>query len=489
MSRYHSTGDGPRFSSRPNGARWGGGCWRCCSSGWCWSLLWLEALEALEEEAPASHPGSGWGKRSGGWFCATAPTGSRWGGASLVVLAALLDPPRLALGAVPALITLAWCGLLVALLRPVLAALARCLSLPIAPRTMNWLLLLIVAAFGLRYGGRIYPQSMPGDILFHTHRFVEAIGQGHILLKAPHRGATFPYPPGAYLVAAPLALLIPEPPRFFEFGAALVDGLSAALVAAIVVAVGASGCSQDRSQYRSRNRPQTTALLAAAIYVFAPAGLMATWWSFDTHIWTQFVALLLVAALVVLLAPAGQWRWWPGSGVVALFTSLVLLGHSGFFVNTVLLGGWLLPALWLAAWRGVAWARSACWPLTLTFGATLLGTFLCFSSAYLPMMMEQAHTVVTEGLPEMTRQAPVPHEVLWHTLWHDGVVRHFGGFPLLLVPSGWWALLEGRGHQSPGTRSRPVRRSPARAGVGALVLAALMVGTLLVSGFLRCSPL
>ena len=108
---------------------------------------------------------------------------------------------------------------------------------------------------------------------------------------------------------------------------------------------------------------------------------MTTWWNFSTHIFTQLVHLVLMAALVLLWRqPAKTQRPKPKdqrlenedqrletathlssfilhpSSLVGLFVlqSLVYLGHFGFWMNMSLLGAFGLAVLLIAAWRGRA---------------------------------------------------------------------------------------------------------------------------------------
>ncbi len=366
----------------------------------------------------------------------------------LVGIAAWLDPPRWAYGARPAFVAVLLCFILSLVLRSLLPPLAASLRIPLAPATTGWLIVIIVAAFGLRYGGRIYPDAMHGDIFFHTNRFSEAIGHGNLFLLARNRGVDFPYPPGPYLTLAPLALFNPHPPSFFPLVTALAEGLSAALVYTLVALALLPPTSAS-------NRPgrfpafQKTALLAAAIYVFTAAGFMITWWSFTTHIATQFATLLLITVLLFFACrdslfsqPSSRYSFHvPTIAILFVLICGVFLGHFGFFINTTLMGGVVLLVLWLLAKDRSTWARHRFFPLLLAGGGAFLTALLLFYSAYLPMVVSHMQTALTEGLPELARREPVSRERLLHNLWHLGFIEHFGFFPLLLLPLGMWHLL------------------------------------------------
>jgi len=365
----------------------------------------------------------------------------------MVALAALLDPPRWAFGARAALVACALAYLLVLGVRAALPPLARRMGLPLDAVSLGWLSLFVALSFALRFGGRLYPASMPGDIGFHHNRFNEAVW-GLIYIVSVNRGVAFPYPPGPYIGVAPLTLLGLSPPVVLQLGAALADALSAVLVYAIAVrAVG-----------------QRVALLAAGIYVFTAATLMAAWWSFDTHIYTQFVHLILVAALGWALAAWQERDRETGrqgdretgrreavgepismalrpfassaSWAVGLLLGVVFLGHFGFLINTALMVGLLALAVWVASWRGQAWATRVRWPLTLALVGAGAFAAAFFYTAYMPLFLGQLETAQAGGLAAVAGREPVSRSVMWERLWRDGLVIHFGIFPLLLMPWG-----------------------------------------------------
>lgn len=453
--------------------------WFPVAPDWGAALMWLLAallFWAVVVRALAAVPRARW------WAAGALGFLLPW-----LVIAAIVDPARWAFGAQPALIACAMGYLLVLLLRPALAWLAPRLHIPLDARRLGWLLLIVVLAFGLRYGGRLYPNSMHGDIGFHTNRFNE-VSRGHVFLLSRNRGVDFPYPPGPYVLLAPFAVLTPDPPYLLQLGAALLEGLSALLIYTLVArTAGACHAWKQRHLPAALRGPPPphhmhTALLAAALYVFTAAGFMTTWWSFDTHIYTQFFTLLLLTTLTdfglrsvtmsvppAATVPAGSTgalaRW---SLVLFVLCALVYLGHFGFFINTVLLGGLALLILWLAGWRGAAWGRRMRWPLTLAGIGAGVAAFALFYSFFLPLFLQQASIAAEGGLTELADRAPVPRSRLWNVLWEAGFLRHFGFFPIVLAPVGVWLL--------------------ARRGRPALVPAALMTGSFLVSTVFAILP-
>ncbi|WP_129626151.1 hypothetical protein [Candidatus Oscillochloris fontis] len=336
----------------------------------------------------------------------------------LVGIVALLDRPHWAAGANAALIASALAYPLAIILHAGVAPLASRFGVPLTANNLGWLVSFAVIAFAMRYGGRLYPNAMHGDINFHVNRFTEA-ANGLIYILSKNRGVDFPYPPGPYLIVAPFTLVGLAPSSVLQIGAALVDALSAILIYAIA----------------SRVTRGPTALLASATYVFTAATFMTTWWSFDTHIYSQFFHLLCIAALCWAVEAwqgddhAQRLRW-----ILAIFglLSLVFLGHFGFLINTTLLVAMLMAATWVQSWRGVAWARAVRWPLSLALGGAVLFAGIFFYSAYIPMFLNQLEIARESGMSAVANRAPASRAAMWENLWRAGLITHFGIFPIPL---------------------------------------------------------
>jgi hypothetical protein len=445
-------------------------------------------------------------------------------GVALAGLAALLDPPRFALGAGPALASLALglllvlllqadaralllAGLVVAVaalamvafglsaggvssrqtgatlpqmlagaaaalliagwLRPPLAAVYRRFGPPIAPGARAWLILLAVLVFALRFGGKLYPDAMPGDIGFHSNRY-DGLVRGWVLQISVHRGVSFPYPPAFYLLLAPFSLLGLSQRVLLRLGGGLLDALSPFLVYAISASV--YEAAQPGANARARRR---VSLAAATIYAFSPAGFMATWWNFSTHIFAQFAHLLLITVAVLLWRVPTEERGTKNEErgaaligdrlsifelrtsilVILVLQSLVYLGHFGFWMNVTLLGGFVLAVLlWQAARGHVSWGvfRAA----LLCFGSAELLAALIFFSGYTGQFIDQLRTAATGGLTGLAGRASVDRDVLWRTLWDAGIDAHLGFIPLPLALGGMLLL-----RRPPTTDHRPTRVS------------------------------
>ncbi len=382
---------------------------------------------------------------------------------ALAALAALLDPPRAALGAWPAVQTLGLGLLLVLALRAALPRLAARLAVPLDARALRWLLLLALLAFGLRYGGKIYPFSMPGDIGFHDNRMSEVI-QGRVLLLSRNRGVDFPYPSALYLLLAPFTLTGIERRPLLHLAGALFDGLSPLLV--YTIAASALGTLRRAAE---RARTVSAALLAAGFYTLCAAGFMTTWWNFSTHIFAQFTHLLLITALMLFFRQQNTEAPAPDNSkpktqnvtlpaILAALQLLVYLGHFGFWMNTTLLLGMLLAWLALLA-RGGRVDPSRVWALLWATLAAETATALLFYSGYAGLFLEQIRATSQGGLTGLAGRAAVPAGILWQTLWDAGFRTHFGLFPVPLALAAL-ALFALRARAGAGHGPEAAPRSP-----------------------------
>lgn len=374
------------------------------------------------------------------------------GSAACLALASWLDPFRWAAGASPALQAMLGSMGLLLCLRPIIPKVMHRIGIERCPSTLSWLLIIIAVSFGMRLGGKLYPFSMWGDIGFHTNRFIDVFGLGKIYLLSRHRGVNFPYPPGPYFPIAPLILFNLDIRSIFPLVSALVDGLSVPLIYLITVISLRGPGEPHTTRCGSQHR---VALIAAVLYAFAPVGIMLTWWSFSTHIYSQFALLMLITVQMVLGVCAATNRVLPlryPEAWLFLLVSGVFLGHFGFLINTALMGGCLVAILWIAAMRGVVWAKRAWKSLLAAYVGAGLVALLLFYTAYVWLFADQFRVVLAKGLPELAQRAPVPHEVLWHDLWNIGFIQHYGFFPLLLLPVGMWLLWTRSGAGKPARR-------------------------------------
>jgi hypothetical protein len=467
-----------------------------------------------------------------------APEGLLLAGVALVLPAAALlaalgsseyenwgGPGAAALGVAAALLLAGW-------LRPALGALYRRAAPPIPPAARAWLMLMALLVLATRYGGKIYPDAMWGDIGFHINRYTEVL-QGLVLLLSRNRGVDFPYPPVFYLLLMPFSLLGLDRRVLLQLGGALLDAASPFLVYTLAIC-GLACASGDRTSARL----QRIGLLAAGIYSLSASGFMITWWNFSTHTFSQFAHLLLITALVLILDFGFAIYHYPQDTsnpkskiqnpkwVIALFflQSLVYLGHFGFWMNTTLLGGMGLAALLVAclrarrseatevapeepaAGRPPAWTEASIsstqvgdrrnapsarfqspaqprsiwrsfWNLLAAFVAAELFAALIYYSAYTGLFIAQAQATASGGLTGLANRGPTDRALLWQNLWDAGFRIHFGFFAVPLGLCGVLLLWQ---------RTNDERRTMKEVKFGSFVfrhssLVVLMLGTLIIA--------
>ena len=292
-----------------------------------------------------------------------------------------------------------------------------------SPTILRWLLFLTVASFALKYGGRLYPESMPGDLQLHVNRYTLTT-HGSVYIAAQHRGLPFPFPPAIYLTLAPFALTGIDIRFWFEFSAGLFEASTVVLLYLLMTSAGAS---------------PRLGLIAAATYALTAAGFMTTWFAFETQVAAQWFFIALMLALV---AGWPHYRsrllWW---GIVLLMIQ-VFLGHIGLFMNTVLLGLLALPMIWFYL-RSREERQGVVRIFWAGFTACLfVGLF--YYTGFMNMIVEQVVGVATVGLNEVTERTPTPRAESLEAVWQDGLITHFGFFPVLLMIPGTILLIRGK---------------------------------------------
>ena len=437
-----------------------------------------------------------------GWLLILALTAARpallTGGGGLALLAGAARLLNADLNNVAVLAGLALALLLAGLLRPAISALYRRLNAAIAPQPWRWLLLIALLVFATRYGGKIYPDSMPGDIGFHANRYADVL-RGDVLLLSRNRGVDFPYPPALYLLLAPFGLLGLERSVLLQLTSALFDALSPLLIYAI-----ATRSTLQPTRQRPTQRDTYFATLAAAIYAFTAAGYLTTWWNFSTHIFAQFAHLLLITAIILLWRPSQDERsisqspslpfalsfWWSVVALVVL-QLLVYLGHFGFWINMSLLGVIALLVLLVAALRDRA-SWSTFRPALLSFVVAQSLAVLFFYSGYSGLFLAQARATATGGLTGLAGRAAIDQALLWDMLWDSGFRVHFGFFPVPLALGGLLLLSyrAASSHRAPGVREKGRLRIgwPSGALPRAQALTVLMAGTFVIGLFFAVLP-
>lgn len=292
---------------------------------------------------------------------------------------------------------------------------ARCIALLVC-----WLMV-------LRYGGRLYPESMIGDLGFHVNRQNDIL-RGLVHLTSLHRGIAFPYPSATYIFLAPLRLLPIDPYALVEWSDALFGALG--LLPMTYIAL------------RSL-RNERTALLITVTYACLAPSMMALWWSFLSHIFAQEMIVVLVAVLLGIWQRLDTTR---SISVLVVTLCLVFFGHFGLYINVSLLLAGLLPVLWWR-YRGTAQVRNVYGLATALVIAELLALGL-FYSAYLHLILEKLAQFSSGGMGAVQGgRAAIPTTALLRSLWQDGLVAHYAviGVPLAIL-GGFklWSTMQGQ---------------------------------------------
>ncbi len=313
------------------------------------------------------------------------------------------------------------------------------------PRLLRWLILAATVVWALKLGGRLVPGSMPGDIGFHRNR-VWAQMLGNLFNPSLHRGVPFPYPPALYALIAPLTATGMSPEWLLQMAAAACEALALPVIFGLVRRISGSG---------------RAGLLAALLYGVFPAGFMTVAWSFDSHIFAQFLTLAWSALLI---RTWGRWherRVWLG---ITGGLTLIALSHFGFYINTSLLAG-LLVVILLASTASATGSRP--WlALGLSLAATQLVVWGLYYSTFLELFLAQGRSVAEGGVGAVNQRELIPRgALLWDTL-NTGFWRHYALIPVLLAPLGLWLIWRDR------DRSRPA----------ALIVGATFVVSLALGG-------
>jgi hypothetical protein len=317
--------------------------------------------------------------------------------ASVVLLGVLLATHRLSLTLfTPTLAILAiLCWLLALPMRYLLRSFLRaffpgCATYPTAP-----VLALVLVAFALRLGGMLHPYAIFSDHYMNANNLLE-VGLGNIYftegLPQEAGGGQAPYPPGSYLVAAPLLLAAPGDIEsrvvVVQSSVALLDSLVVALVWLLLLRAGVG---------------QRAALFGAALYL-APAPMLASFSIGEyANIGGQALALPVIA-LLALLPPHPPPPSVPLKIGFVVLLCVGWLGHLGVAISlALLLAGWWLSEATLALLKKTPTARLIQVPLggLLATGVVLL---IYYSAPpFVAIVAEKLHT------PATSTPASTPH--------------------------------------------------------------------------------
>ncbi|MBI4671388.1 MAG: hypothetical protein HY741_06925 [Chloroflexi bacterium] len=150
----------------------------------------------------------------------------------------------------------------------------------LSPQEAQWLWLLFLVGFNLRWIAELYPTANFGDSLFHLHR-LDAVAAGEIVFSSSSGAIgfeqTIPYPPGLYLLLTPFTMLLQNHIALLGTFVSLIDSLAALLIYLMV--------------RKATDRPRA-AWLAMALDLLLPIAVLNFAWAIYANLFAQAAFLL-----------------------------------------------------------------------------------------------------------------------------------------------------------------------------------------------------
>jgi hypothetical protein len=334
-----------------------------------------------------------------------------WAAALALLYAALVRWLGNALGA--ALISAVGAGLLawgLAAARPALGLLAPeapvlllwaylllILGIPLARRPTHrasliahrWIAAAFAAGFVLRFGGLVYPQFLSSDLTFHMHNLTRVLSGTWSFPGFLPNGTEVPYPPAAYLVLAPLTVVVPDLSLVLRWGVSLLDAATVFPLVYIVRQIAAQTPTQSAIRH-----PQS-AIAVAWAYALLPAAFVyfseGTYSNLFAQATFAFTLAPWVAVLVVRGRGARRRLWW--ALLVGGFT-LTFLGHYGMLIAALGLAGLAVIPPLIA---GPEVARQRAGAVLAALAAATLLAFVLYYANWLPEMRAQIEGTLNRG--------------------------------------------------------------------------------------------
>ena len=357
-------------------------------------------------------------------------------------------------GATLALVAAAWAYTpYLLLLLPILCALLA-LAIPLGVG-LNWLLehrathlagpvvAVFVCLVVVKLAGTLFPAYLPTDTLFHGNRFRFTLA-GDFYTTAFGQGQTYPYPPGAYLLIAPLTLFYDNLRWLIPISSIIIDATTVFLLAHLLQPYG-----------------RVIATWAALVYAIMPVAVLVHWQGGFTQSVGQWFGVAFVVALVSNVGGNGQQTTNNRQRTVFIFILALFatVGHFGVLLNLGLMSAILIGLLLLRRER--VWAA-------LLFPAAALVMLIIYYSAFGGLFVEQLGNLTAAGANENGDSRLF---LLWRFVWELGIRDHyFWGIYLALAV---WALVRGL---PPLARTRPLRLV-----LGAMLLTSLVLAIASVS--------
>jgi hypothetical protein len=268
---------------------------------------------------------------------------------ALLLLLALLQPLLLHPYAARWVVALAVLALLTYALLPAAERHLTWIAPPPLLRAM-WGIALLACA--IRLVGSLYPLFSAFDLDLNVERFLKTMAGDLVVISRSieFRNAFTVYPPGAYIVMLPAALLGLDPHLLVQGSLAIIDGFGALAIAALARVLGGS---------------PRTAIFAALLYAALPIHLTALWFGLTAQIFAQAMMPPLALALVLAVQRDSRAAWL----AVGIFLSLALLTHIGVTVNVL---AWLGLVWLVVGWQQRVWAGGAGWAIWRRFAAVVV---------------------------------------------------------------------------------------------------------------------
>lgn len=294
-----------------------------------------------------------------------APAAFALGGVIVALLLGLLVWERLGLTAFTRRMTaliVAGYGLTIGL-EPLARGLARLCRLHPIPRHEARLIVALVAlAWLLRTLGVLHPLAFSSDTGLHVNNLRNGVTIGKVIFTEglPERagGGQAPYPPGSYIMLAPFQLLRLDTATLLVVLNALADSLTILWLWLLL---------------RALDVRFAVAAFAGALYVVATPLLRSLLTGELANVWGQALVLPWLLTLVL---------WRQGRAPALLLgatTAIVLLGHSGVFLSTLVFAA-MLTLIWLVK------REAAVWRWLLIGSAALLMVGVLYYSTFIDLI-------------------------------------------------------------------------------------------------------
>lgn len=296
------------------------------------------------------------------------------------------------------------------LLVPIVSIVLTC-TVPIT-LGLNWLLVrhaawlsgVPVAVFTclivIKLAGTLFPAYLPTDTLFHANRFTATMA-GNFYTTAFGQGQTYPYPPGTYLLVAPLSLVFGDLRWLLPVCSIVIDASSVFVLA-----------------FMLRSYGERVVGWACLLYAVMPVAVLVHWQGGFTQSVGQWFGLLLIAALVEQassLHPVRRSVW-----LLLALGLFATVGHFGVVLNLGLMSV-VLFALLAMRRKGVVYA----FVLPVAAVVMLMFYYSAFGQLFIAQLGNLTASSADQGGSRLF--------LLRRFVWELGIRDHYQGVYLALA--------------------------------------------------------